>query len=174
MTYTHAINLRYVRIDNFATWAIALRETGGRKKYTHVGAITDPDASGVRFEYGARHRVDGALSDKPGVQYRPLDYATFKYQALVSIPVTEHEHYLFWGALKAVEGWPYSDRTILGFVTGHNFDDRHGFICDAVDLWGLRHAGMLPKELHGDIRMMDPMDSFYLALGIRDNRKVGT
>ena len=55
-------------------------------------------------------------------------------------------------------------------LTGINFDDRHGFICDVLDLWGLHAAGMLPRELYRNIRLMTPQDGYLLTLGLRNGR----
>ena len=168
LAFTHQLDLRFVRVADLASWLIAKRETGV-KRYTHVGAITDPDSYRLRYEFGARAHVDGSLTGEPGVQRRPLDYATFEYQALVSIPVTAWEHEHFWLALDRIQGWRYSRRSILGFV-GFEFKDEHGFICSATDLWGFRNADMLPRELRSDIRDMDPQDTYNFALGLREGR----
>ncbi len=168
MIYSNQLNIRFVAERTFSSFFILLKETG--KAFSHVGAITDPNEQGARYEFGARVHIDKSLTGNSGVQLRPLDYAEFEYQETISIPVTAWEHEHFWMALSRVSGERYSKRSILGFVTSFNFDDQHGFICSSLIPWGFYAAGMLPHELITRERFTDPEDCYYLCLGLRDGR----
>jgi len=169
--YDHKLDIRFVRIADWSSFFIGIKETGGLV-FTHVGVLTDPDENGVRYEYGARLHVDGSLTGRPGVQRRPLDYAKFEYQEPVSIPVTAWEHEHFWLAMDRVAGERYSQRSIFGIAVHFDFRDEHGFICSSLVDWGFYHAEMLPHELRGSERLLTPMDDYYLCLGLRDGRNV--
>ena len=71
-------------------------------------------------------------------------------------------------------GKPYSHRTILGFVLGHNVPEhqrRLAWDCSTLMAWGLLHAGILAPGLVDDLRQISPSALYRIARQIEFDRR---
>lgn len=164
----YAITLRFVTERGVLSGLIN-RGTGSLG-FSHVGALTFDGR-----EFGARDAVDHAPRGKPGVQFRPADYATFTREVRVAIPVTRAEGADFWNMARKIEGAPYSPRTILGFVVGRNVPelrDHVAFDCSTAMSWLLLHGPkLLAPALQPRLRQISPNELYGIAEQLAFDRR---
>jgi hypothetical protein len=185
------LDFRFVREPGLVSWLID-RGTGGFLRYrgprwSHVGLILagaeivglNPRArlvSTQTYEFGARSGVDRAVAGRPGVQFRPYDYARFLDSAIVAVPVTNREWLAFWGLARKIEGAAYSETTIEGFLTGDNVPEHArelAFDCSTLSAWLCLHglSTALPPAFRGELRQISPNAFYYLARMIAWQRR---
>ena len=173
-----ALNFRFVVEEDSSGLFIQWYEVGGP---THVGLLFpggvlsgDQRADLTReYEFGARIGVDKALSGKPGVQFRPADYATFARTEVIVLPVTGAEYSAVWAGMHRALGAGYSVREILAFVAGRELGHaHHSFICSVVIVWLLGLAGIAPLEVRGHEHEFTPAACRWLILGVKRGREL--
>ena len=74
------LTFRFVSQDNLPSRLIEMEEAAPYP-IAHVGVITDDG----KYEFGARLGVNGSLTGRSGVQYRPVNYADFTSEVYVQL-----------------------------------------------------------------------------------------
>lgn len=110
--------------------------------WSHVDAIlSDGTCLGARSDT-IRH--DG-MTYPPGVQIRAAGYEAWVRRSVIEIRCPQPNEVIWEDFLRSQVGCQYDKADILGFVLGRELKTDGEWICSALQLAGLEHAGILHK-----------------------------